>query len=214
MALKKSIHLDDESINTIKKLNLPDDINWSSTINNIIARYVYFVVAGYPYSKLDKASAEALDYLFKPDSMNDIGVELSRFYGMVHDATKYNDKFKDHLAAAEQTTDDFLRNVSLLSNCEKLAVIDRAKFTYFSSKDSLKEAKISTDNQASDQGKYLALTTKQGKNMKIDIDGKKGLYTKEQWQNDETILTLDDDSQEQVLKLMDTFDSSFFKKGN
>lgn len=204
MSVKKSIYFDEDSEFTIKSFNFKN-VAWSATVNNIITRYNYFLTSCYPYHLLKSWEQEAINQLLKKSiDFANAAIEVNKLSWIISDAIKYDNDFCGQLKIKNRDPLEFLKKIESMPDYNKLAVIDQAKYYWYSNKNSVVDIKAYPTN--------LILKTNKGETMNIDIEGKAGLYTKENWQEDETILGLDDDSQEQVFKIMEkSSDNGFFK---
>lgn len=201
MSIKKSIWIGDEAEKTIKEHNFSGEINWSGTINELIKRYDYLIESNMP--DLNEHEKNAMYEITNGRMSNDnLKVEVDSLRWSVSDGIEYNANFVHLLESGGVDPKDFLNKVKSWTDAERLAVIDACE-RFWNQGQKEDSDQLKSIDKIKAYPSNIVIHTTDGDTLNLDIDQQAGLYTKKEWQEDEVILTLDDDSQEEVFRIME-----------
>lgn len=209
MGIKKTIWIGDEAEQTIKEHNIAGEINWSGTINELIKRYDFFSITNAP--DLKECERNAMFEITNGRIPNeDLSQEVKSLPWAVSDGIEYNANFVHLLESGGVNPQDFLKKVKSWSDAQRLAVIGLCE-RFWAQGQKENSDQLKSVDKIKAYSSNIVIHTTDGDTLNLEIEKKEGLYTKDEWQNNETILTLDDDSQEQVFKVMEKASNNFFK---
>lgn len=122
MAIKKSVRLVDESIQTCRELSPEGSINWSGAINSTCERYQLFVKHCMP--DLSQAEKNAIAQAYNGHWFErNIEQEIQQMHWQIGESLQYDQNIIENLATEDIDPNKFFEKVKSWTIAERLAVI-------------------------------------------------------------------------------------------